>query len=312
MAEQRYRYTTITVTALCLALAALTVWFEFAIFSDYRTKDFTKVSEGPIEGTCVEAVVDEQLKSAWYDKSDWDCSDGNKDKLSNLLAVSIHALYYKNSQAALDAEGTRVLNSLISTTQGVAAHQITKTQAYNALKDLGTPATDCGVIYAGATELTTKPNPIAPSVVCDSVTPTDGTPEAADTDKLFTHCLAQFSYGRSGDADGTFSIPKVGESPDPMILPVLGTNSSTTWSDRARILVGTRWGYSTVVYVIFVMTSAFFFLDCAIFLLAELTRVDAYFAQNAVTEGNRSAMKEGVCFGGASRAMALPLNPAHL
>jgi hypothetical protein len=304
----RYRFVTITVTALCLVLAAFTVWFEFAAYTDYRTPDFTKVSEGPVTGTCVEAVTEDQLKAAWYDKDDWDCSDGNKENLANLLAVSVHALYEKS--ATLDAAGTRVLNSLVSTTQGVTGHQITKTQAYDALKMLGTPSTDCAAIYPGATELTTIPTSLDPVVVCDSETPVDGTPEAAAADKLYTHCLIQFSYGRSYQTAGTFGIPKVGEEASPMILPVIGTNSSTTWEDRSRILVGTRyapvrnlythfhrfppnlthacfrharsWGYSAIVYIIFAMGSAFFFMDCAILLLAELTRIDAYFGKSTL------------------------------
>jgi hypothetical protein len=235
----RYRFVAITVTALCLVLAAFTVWFEFSAYTDYRTPDFTKASEGPITGTCVEAVTEDQLKAAWYDKADWDCSDNNKKNLANLLAVSVHTLYEK--RGTLDADGTRVLNSVVSTTQGVIGHQITKTQAYNALKLLGTPNTDCASIYAGATELATIPDSLDPVVVCDSETPVDGTPENTNTDKLYTHCLMQFSYGRSYQTSGTFGIPKVGEEASPMILPVIGTNSSTTWEDRARILVGTRY-----------------------------------------------------------------------
>lgn len=252
----RYRFATITVTSLCLVLAAFTVWFEFAAYTDYRTPDFTKASEGPITGTCVEAVTEDQLKAAWYDKADWDCSDGNKKNLANLLAVSVHALYEKS--ATLDPAGTRVLNSLVSTTQGVAGHQITKTQAYDALKMVGTPSTDCAAIYPGATELTTIPTSLDPVVVCDSETPVDGTPEAADADKLYTHCLMQFSYGRSYQTAGTFGIPKVGEEASPMILPVIGTNSSTTWEDRARILVGTRYAPVRNLYtrVIFPQISA--------------------------------------------------------
>lgn len=234
----RYRFITITVTSLCLVLSAFTVWFEFSAYSDYRTPDFTKVSEGPIQGTCVESVSKDQLKIARYDKSDWKCSSGNRKNLERLLAVSVHPLY--TVRAGLDADGTRVLNSLISTTQGSSGHEITKTQAYNALSVLGAPVTDCSAIYPGATELPSIPDSNNPSVVCDSATPVDGTLQAVNENALYTHCLIQFSYGRSGKADGTFGIPKVGNKADPLILPVVGTNSSTSWEDRSRILVGTR------------------------------------------------------------------------
>ena len=42
------------------------------------------------------------------------------------------------------------------------------------------------------------------------------------------------------------------------------------------------------------MATAFFIMDSTILLLAELTRADAYYAQNAITEGNRDAMREGM------------------
>lgn len=290
--QSRYRLPTVAVTAVCLVLAGFCVWWQFLGY-DYRSNDFTKVSEGPITGTCVEAVTDDMLKSK-YDKTTWSCTATSKEHLSNLLAVSVHALYYANSQTALDAEGTRVLASLVSTTQGVLGHELTKTQVYDSLKALGTPATDCAVIYAGAVEGAT-PAPLAPSIVCDTVTPTDGTALAAtDVNALYTHCLHQFSYGRSFPTSGTFSIPKVGVEVKPVFLPIIETNSTTEWSDRARIVVGTRWGYSSIVYIIFALTTAFFFMDCTVFLLAELTRVDAYFAQNAITEGNGDSMKEGM------------------
>jgi len=237
--ERNYRWPTIAVTVACLVLAVFCVWWQFIVYVDYRSADFTKVSKGPILGTCVEAVTEDMLKSARYDKADWDCTETSKQHISNLLAVSVHALYYANISNPLDAEGARVLASLISTTQGTSADQITKTQAYNALKNLGTPTTDCAAIYPGRAEEGT-PNARPPSVVCDTETPANGTAIVADTNALYTHCLHQFSYARSYPADGTFSIPKVGVQTSPIILPIIETNAKTPWFDRARIVVGTR------------------------------------------------------------------------
>ena len=105
----RYRWPTIAVTGVALALSGFCVWWTFVIYVNYRSPDFTKVSEGPVVGTCVEAVTDDQLKTAWYDKDDWSCTDSSKKHLSNLLATQLHALYYANSQSALDASGARRL-----------------------------------------------------------------------------------------------------------------------------------------------------------------------------------------------------------
>ena len=269
----RFRWPTIGVTGACLVLSGFAVWWNFQAYVEYRSKDFTKVSEGPVFGTCVEAVTDDMLKTARYDKANWDCSDSSKEDLGNLLAAQIHPMYWADSQGRLDGEGKRVLESLISTTQGTAGHQITKTQAYNALKSLGTPNVDCAAIYQGGSE-TTPPTPVAPAVVCDGVAATNGTALATvSLDALYTHCVIQFSYARSYPKDGTFSVPAFGKEPKPRLIPLIINNSSATWYDEARIVTGTRWGYATPVYVLFVLTTAFFLMDCTVFLLAELTRV---------------------------------------
>ena len=294
MSDNKYRWPTIGVTAACIVLAGFCTWWQFVVYVDYRSPDFIKVSEGPILNTCVEAVTNDMLKSAWYDKADWKCTTGSKEHLSNLLAVSVHPLYYAASKSALDAGGARVLESLISTTQGGTGHQVTKTQVYEALKALGTPNTDCASIYVGGVE-GVAPTAAAPDVVCDTVTPVDGTGlSATDVNALFTHCVHQFSYARSYPTKGTFSIPKVGVKASPVLIPIIETNSTTPWYDRARIVVGTRWGYSSIVYVIFSLSTAFFLMDCTVLLLAELTRVDSYFAQNSITQGNSKSMKEGM------------------
>jgi hypothetical protein len=79
-----------------------------------------------------------------------------------------------------------------------------------------------------------------------------------------------------------------------VLLPVLATNSTTDPADVARVLVGTRWGYASVFYVVAMMATAFFIMDGTILLLAELTRVDAYFAQNALVQGSGRSMREGM------------------
>jgi ABC-type multidrug transport system fused ATPase/permease subunit len=42
------------------------------------------------------------------------------------------------------------------------------------------------------------------------------------------------------------------------------------------------------------LASAYFMMDGTILLIAELTRVDAYFAQNAITAGAGKSMREGM------------------
>ena len=293
----RYRWPTVITAASALVLAAFSLWWVFLAYADYRSPDFTKVSDGPVLGTCVEAVSVDQLKAASYDKSDWTCNDNSKDELSNLLAVSVHAMYAANAATPYTGDAKAVYDAVIATAQGTdPSYSITREHAYAVLSVLGTPSsTDCATIYGVATE-GAEPSPLAPKVVCDSDVPSPNTAPTvtADVNLLYTHCAYQFSYARSYPDTGTFGIPKVGKEATPLILPIIATNSTTAWQDRARIVVGTRWGYATVFYTVAMLTTAFFLMDCTVLLLAELTRVDAYFAQNAVVEGNRNAMKEGM------------------
>tara|TARA_B110000971_G_C20027580_1_gene509746 strand:+ start:1814 stop:2755 length:942 start_codon:yes stop_codon:yes gene_type:complete len=257
----RYRWILISVAAVCMVLAAFTVWFEFAAYTDYRTPDFTKASAGQIDGTCVEAVTDDQLKMAFYDKSDWSCGTNSKEDLSNLLASSVHAMYSANKVTEYSGAAKAVYDAVIMATQGQASeYSITRADAYATLKVVGTPSsTDCAVLYAGATEGAASAA-LAPTVVCDADLPASNVAPTAteDANKLYTHCVEQFSYGRSYPAQGTFTIPKVGTKVEPRILPIIGTNSTTAWNDRARILVGTRYvlvGHIHTIFLLFLPTS---------------------------------------------------------
>jgi hypothetical protein len=333
----RYRWPTVIVAATCLVLSAFSLWWVFLAYADYRSADFTKASAGPIAGTCVESVTDDQLKAAWYDKTDWKCNDNSKEELSNLLAVSVHAMYDYNKATQYTGDSLAVYEAVVSATQGVdTGYMITREHAYATLSVLGAPSsTDCATVYGVSTE-GVLPVSVAPIVACDTDVANSGsgdatvTAEAADVNKLYTHCAHQFSYARSYPTKGTFGIPMVGKEAKPVIIPIIATNSTTPWEDRARIVVGTRWGYATIFYVVAMLCTAFFIMDCkssdlhrtlslthtpvhthpvaltrsirrfaslasgTVLLLAELTRVDAYFAQNAITEGNRQAMREGM------------------
>jgi hypothetical protein len=244
----RYRWPTVITAATALVLAAFSLWWIFIAYADYRSPDFTKVSAGPVEGTCVEAVTDDQLKAAWYDKTDWTCNDNSKKELANLLAVSVHAMYSANAASAYTGDAKAVYDAVVSATQGVdPAYSITREHAYAALSVVGTPSsTDCAAIYGVSTE-GAAPNPIAPTVVCDADVPATNTAPTvtADVNLLYTHCVYQFSYARSYPDSGTFGIPKVGKEASPMILPIIATNSTTPWQDRARIVVGTRYALHT-------------------------------------------------------------------
>ena len=166
----RYRWPTVIVAATCLVLSAFCLWWVFISYTDYRSADFTKASAGPIVGTCVESVTDDQLKAAWYDKTDWKCNDNSKEELSNLLAVSVHAMYdYHTKTTAYTGDSLAVYEAVVLATQGVdTGYLITRERAYAALSVLGAPSsTDCAAVYGVSTE-GVLPASAVPTVVCDT------------------------------------------------------------------------------------------------------------------------------------------------
>lgn len=294
---QPVRYSVAAVALGGLVASAFAIFWTFSLFVDYRSKDFTLASEKAIAGTCLSAVSATQLKNAKLDSSAWSCSLKTKDELANLLEASVHALVAANAATAFDtANATRVLDSVVSTTLGGEGHALHREQVYDALSRIGVPATlDCASIYSGATAAAVVPTAVAPTIVCDGVALTDAVaPLPADNAKLLAHCEAQFGYGTAGPKAGTFGVPVAGTTLSPRILPIVEVNASTTPADRARVLVGTRWGYAVIPTIFLMLASAFFLMDSTLFLLAEFTRIAAYRAQAAITAGGSRGMAEGI------------------
>jgi len=105
MAGPNYRLLTIFGSVIGAIFAAFSVVWIVEAFILYRSEDFITASEtldwmAPPEGqaTCVESLSDAQLMSLDYDHVDLSCNldndDGNKLKMRNSLAVSVHGLYY--------------------------------------------------------------------------------------------------------------------------------------------------------------------------------------------------------------------------
>jgi len=280
-------------------LAAFTLYFTFEVYHEHRLTDFAAASKGTILGTCVGSVTDEQLKSASYDSTGWSCSTNSKENLGNLLAASVHSIYQKHTGATpFTGNDERVALSVISATLGGPSHVISRAQAYSVLSQLGTPtSTDCAVIYSAGTvqaELALAPKQAVVACDADYENTTVVTTTAPNADQLRTHCSLQHSYAYSWPKSGTFGIPLFGTEAKPIILPVLGVNDTTTPGQRAQILVGTRFGFSAIVYILFVISGSFFCMDGIILGLAELTRADAYRGQNAIVEGGSDAMRAGM------------------
>tara|TARA_B100001173_G_C16020831_1_gene562009 strand:+ start:234 stop:2195 length:1962 start_codon:yes stop_codon:yes gene_type:complete len=246
-------------------------------------------------GTCVEAPTPEMMTKLGFDnEADWSkpppsthCAD-NKAKLSNMLMVSVHALWNaytvdtetSSGEAPLSTSLQLVTNAVVSATLGLttvhgpAINISMANEAIEMIKDTPLPKT-CDDLYPGAniSSLMTASTPKPVNIACSEYVP--GSEISVDVNKLYTHCVLQFSFGRSGIADGALSIPKVGETPGPLWSPwplTSGDNGTLPWDSKARIIVGQRIGWSLWAYSPLLFGSAYFAFDAATMILAELTR----------------------------------------
>lgn len=218
--------------------------FDIHRYTGYRSNDFTAASAGAVLTTCVEAASLGQIDSLGIKTDSWSCSTTSKDALAEILVANIHAMTSANAATPYTGDAKAVYDATVLAVQGTAdpAYSLTRAGIYDALSVLGTPSsTDCATLYAGGVDQGAI-SPVALTVVCDSEVPTvNNAPTAApDTNKLYTHCLHQFSYGRSWPTMNTFGIPLAGQEAKPVLLQLSAVNSTTTWQARQRVLTGTR------------------------------------------------------------------------
>lgn len=273
-------------TVICsggtLVLSLFSVWFLLSAFTQYRAEDFRIATETPDMaslGTCVEAPSLKIAKDAGYQKSSWDCSDEkNQARFSNLLAVSVHALWWAKSQAGADSNLEAVADAVAESTMGstgAASINASMFVAAVTVTDTMSAPASCDALYPGATwdATMTRDTPAQPIVSCGGSTAATVV-TTVDANKLYTHCLLQFSFGRSGPDDGTYGVPKVGAGAGPSmwIWPnVTGYNESASWSTHSRMYLGARYSWSLAAYVTIIIVVGFCILDSAVLLLSELT-----------------------------------------
>jgi len=92
---------------------------------------------------------------------------------------------------------------------------------------------------------------------------------------MYAHCVAQFQYASVGTdhSRGTFGVPLPGVLAGPSIFIFQtpdGFSDSTSYSTKARIYVGMRFGYTSWAYGPLLLSAAFLFADALVFLLSEL------------------------------------------
>lgn len=91
---------------------------------------------------------------------------------------------------------------------------------------------------------------------------------------MYAHCLAQFQFASvSTNAwEGTYGMPLPGIEPGPGFYPYPqadGFNSTSSYSTRARMYLGQRFGLSVWAYVPMFLATVFLLGDCIVFFFAE-------------------------------------------
>ena len=91
---------------------------------------------------------------------------------------------------------------------------------------------------------------------------------------MYAHCVAQFQFASVGTQawEGTYGIPLPGIEAGPAFYPypqVDGFNSSSSYTTRARMYLGQRFGLSIWAYVPMFLATCFLLGDCVVFFFAE-------------------------------------------
>ena len=298
MAAGRFRPLVAIAAGGCLIISLLSVYTLFSSYSRYRGRDFNTVTKtrdmsllATRDGTCVGTPTKEMLGSVWSCEN----ADGKK-KTGNLLMASVHGLYYASQRVDADPDlvmaSERVVSAVLGGTSSPGLNKTTLDRAYEALKEVSVPTT-CYAIYGASAVYDagmTSTLPKSPTVICDGETAGSlSSTVTVNTNQLYTHCLMQHSFARSGPDDGTYGLPLVGGSaPGPLWYPwanVTGFNETSPWGVKSRMFVGMRFSWSLSAYVTGGLTTGFMLVDAACLLLAELTwPARAQASKNAVSE----------------------------
>ena len=129
--------------------------------------------------------------------------------------------------------------------------------------------------------------PLADIIVdCDeeAVSPGDGVLQspgapggaipATALDYLHAHCHAQFQFASVGTMawSGTYGVPLPGIEPGPYFTPYPqadGFNGTSSYTMRARMYLGQRFGFSVWAYVPMFLATCFLLADAVVFFVAE-------------------------------------------
>lgn len=295
------RRTVCVCAALTMIMSAgslILVFLAFGIRGDDLVVASSKTAFDNL-GSCISVPNKGTLENAGYDKSDFDCNadEQKTGNLQRLIAASAHSLIWASAELPGNgqlAEMATVAKTAIAgggTGVDLAVNASTFYSAVHTIDSMAVPST-CALLYPGAvwTASMTSAKPKLPNVACSGGVVGSGS-VAVTANELYSHCLIQHSFSRSGPADGTYAMPLVGNTAGPNVWiwgNVSGFNESSSWVTTGKMMLGARFAWSTTAYVPLLLATGFFAMDSAAVVLAEVT----YSSRTETTGGVRGRLKE--------------------
>lgn len=333
---RHYRVVTLAASLGSVWLTSISLAFLVTSVVQFRAEDFFNASatkDYTTLGTCVGTLTHDQLSALDYNNHDIDCKkdtdQGNRFKLLNTLAVSVHGVYYAyHTESARLDPGDHIRTVLSSMVTHVLGKQTefyptpetvvppglnfsTVFKTLSVVAELAIPVS-CDEIY-GITFDSIESNPLLVAYIdniregrldddkkikstwplvnfetnCQNEDPSEGVdyvpapnthPEdpltAAQKAYMHAHCTAQFQFASVGNRwqGGTGGVPIPGITAGPYFYPYAqadGFNHTSSYTTRARMYVGQRFGLSIWAYVPMFLATCFLLADSLVFFLAE-------------------------------------------
>ena len=132
---------------------------------------------------------------------------------------------------------------------------------------------------------------------------------AAQTKKLYAHCLAQFQFAASGTDPwaGTFGIPLVGVEPGPTsfawypMAEGFNRTQNVDYNTKVRMYLGMRYGYSVWAYIPMLIASCYLCADSVVFFLAEATLPDVLAEVHTISQSRLSMVRDSLVMAATSK-----------
>jgi len=286
MAAGFINWAVIITAAVSVGWSGLSCYFVINSFARYRTTDLLTAATTPdlsTLGTCAGRPSSAAVEMTGWSKTDWTCDEASVKSVSKTLVTNAHGLVWLLANGTGSQYEDVVKSAVTAALGGDTGTQVNASLVAGALDLLENQPTDCALLYPGATmdPAAASSVQVLPTISCTETVAGTDIDSAANTNKLYTMCMRQFQYLRSGtDGESLGRVPMLGADPGPVwtipwTIPE-GYNDTMSWSQKGRLFVGYRFGWSVWAYVPLMLASSFLAIDALIYLVVAATRPERF------------------------------------